>query len=124
MTLRRFRHNPIFRAALWCALWALLLPALLPLVHTPAVMAGMKMPMCHMAMGKVEHAPTSKSDKAPPNCPICQTLSSLAQGFVAPEAPILAVAAPSYFIPQHATVTSLARDSASESWPRAPPLLA
>jgi hypothetical protein len=72
--------------AVWLALLALWLQALLPAIHHPGsmFMPGMSGKLC-LAGGS---APAAPQDKAPdhklPPCPICQSLQILAAGFVPP----------------------------------------
>ena len=134
MTLAALRRSRPFRFASWLALWAMLLPALLPLLHAPAAMAGSGMPpICHMAMKDMAPAPMPHAadrgqvpvrEKSGPVCPICQSLSNLAQGFVAPEQ-----AGPVYVRVAGADAVFFSRtlvvfEPSSLTWPRAPPVLA
>jgi hypothetical protein len=72
--------------AVWLALLALWLQALLPAIHHPGsmFMSGMSGSLCLAGGG----APAPPQDKAPnhklPPCPICQSLQILAAGFVPP----------------------------------------
>jgi hypothetical protein len=85
-------HRPMPRLAVWLALLALWLQALLPAVHHPAgAMSGLfgfgAGNLC-TAPGSAPAAPQDKApNHKPPPCPICQTFQILGAGF-APPAPI------------------------------------
>lgn len=125
MTLAAFRTNRMFRFAGWLALWVILFPALLPLLHHPASLGGMgAVPICHTVMGGVDQKQTPDGEKSKPACPICQSLGNLAQGFVAPEWAGLAEVR---FVAEDVVpfrATPLVFEPSSLSWPRAPPVLA
>jgi hypothetical protein len=123
MSLAAFRFNRSFRLAAWLALWAVLLPALLPLVHHPAALAGAMQPICHMAMGGGDQSSAPEQEKSKP-CPICQGLSTFAQGFVAPELVTLAVIEPTSVAVAQARQSFVVFIPAAAAWPRAPPALA
>ena len=124
MVLVSLRLNRIFRLGALLALWAMLLPALLPLVHHPAVLMGEAQPICHITLGGGGHQQAPDHGKAQSACPICQGLSSLAQGFVAPDSGAVALMQPvpvAVPIPAQMFIV-FAPDIAA--WPRAPPVLA
>lgn len=125
MALAAFHSNRTFRFASWLALWAMLLSVIVPLFHHPASMAGIgAMPLCHMAMGDGGHKQTPDNEKSKPACPICQSLNSLAQGFVTPE---LAGFIQAHFVSEDVVrpyQTLVVFELSSLSWPRAPPVIA
>jgi hypothetical protein len=77
-----------------------------------------------MAMGGGDQKQTPNNEKSKPNCPICQSLSNLAQGYVAPELVGFAVVSrvSEDVVPFH--VMPVVFEPSSLSWPRAPPVLA
>ena len=124
MFLASFRRKPFFRPAAWLALWLLLFPALVPLVHHPLMAAAApSMPICHMA-GMDGQAGKSDAGKAQAPCPICQSLDMLAHGFVTP--PEIAVVAPVFAHDRVAAVfeTAPVSENLLSPWPRGPPVLA
>lgn len=125
--LKTMRPLPrIYRLAAWMGLWALLLPAILPLVHHPAAMAGAAMPMCHMAQGGSQtsdaHKDSPQHGKALPSCPICQSLGTLAQGFLTPEAIAITQSVTASNVTIVPLPAFLAFQNFSPAWPRAPPV--
>jgi hypothetical protein len=122
MILATLRSHRISRIASWLALWAMLLPALLPLLHHPAALAGDMQPICHMAMGGGEQQQAPEQEKSKP-CPICQGLGTFAQGFVAPELATLAVFKPAPIAVAQDYQAFVIFTAAAASWPRAPPAL-
>ena len=125
MALSSIRTSRMFRFASWLALWVMLLPALLPLLHHPAAMAGAgRMPICHTALGDSDQKQTPDNEKSKAACPICQGLNTLAQGFVAPEVTgLVQVSFASEDVVQPYRMMVVFEPS-SPSWPRAPPVLA
>ena len=128
MMIAALRHSRPFRFASLLALWAMLLPALLPLMHPMAAMAtagGNATPICHMVMGGGDHKPAAPQDgKSQPSCPLCQSLGSLAQGFTPPDiVGFVAVhpVADTVHI-RHQTLTVF--EASLSARPRAPPSLA
>ena len=124
MVISSFRLNHTFRFATLLALWAMLLPALLPLVHHPAALMSEATPICHMMLGGGDHQQAPDHGKAQPSCPICHGLSNLAQGFVAPDlgaVVFVQTASVAVLISAQAFIV-FAPDIAA--WPRAPPVLA
>jgi hypothetical protein len=78
------RHRKNFRRAAKLALFAILLQALLPLIHHPAQAAPYGVHICAV-MHHADHS--SDQDKAPvskSSCPICVSLHLLGSGFVSP----------------------------------------
>ncbi len=123
MNLSALRTRRFMRFASLLALWAMLLPALVALVHRPVRVASFNAPICHVALsGDYQQAP--QSDKTKSSCPICWGLNNLAQGFVAPELQGLV----HYESVVLAAVTALQQTTSftlpTASWPRAPPVLA
>ena len=125
MKLSTFRFSHTFRFATWMALWVMLFPVFLPLLHHQAAMPMQTQPICHMAgMGGGEQQPTPDHQKSKPSCPICQSLNNLAQGFITP-----AVVALAAFQSRQADFVAHRQVSANgqiytSSWPRAPPAFA
>jgi hypothetical protein len=124
MTLAAPRSRRLFRCAAWLALWAMLLPAVLPLVHHPAAMAGSAQRICHVALGGGDHKQAPDQGKAQPKCPVCQSLGSLAQGFVPPNVAVLAAFYPLPVSVEDVRQSFAVFDVSSAAWPRAPPVLA
>jgi hypothetical protein len=123
MLLAALRFNRTFRLAAWLALWAMLLPAVLTLVHHPASLGGAAQPICHVALGG-DHKQTPAQEKSQPSCPICLGFSLLAQGFVPTDTLTLAVVRPAAERLAEFHRSFVVFDPATAAWPRAPPVLA
>jgi hypothetical protein len=123
MSLAALRFNRLFRCAAWLALWAMLLPAVLPLAHHSAASAGGAHRICHVALGG-DHRQAPDQGKVQPTCPICQSLGSLAQGFVPPDVVALAVFHPLPVSVEDVHQSFAVFDVSTAAWPRAPPVLA
>ena len=124
MSLAALRSRRLFRRAVWLALWAMLLPALVPLAHHPAAMAGTAARICHVALGSVDRTQSPDHGKAQPKCPICQSIGSLAQGFVPPEVVALAAFTALPVSIEYVRQPFAVFDVSFAAWPRAPPVLA
>lgn len=126
MSLATLRFSRLYRLAAWLALWVMLFPAFLPLVHHQAALAGSAMPAnCPMlAGGGDQPQPHQDQQKSKPACPICQSLAGMAHGYVPPVVAGLAVVtlhSHSLEISHQAFVIG---ENSTSSWPRAPPVLA
>jgi hypothetical protein len=108
--------------AVWLALLALWLQALLPTIHHPGsmFMPGMSMGSLCLAGGSAPATPHDKDqDHKLPPCPICQSLQILAAGYVPPTAVAIplqtvvgiatAIFAPSVFRPSRRIESAQAR---------------
>jgi hypothetical protein len=123
MILSRLRLTRAYRASLWMALWAMLLPVLIPLVHRPATASPVSTPICHTVINGSVNKP-APDQKARTSCPICQGLNNLAQGFVPPETPSLMTVPSASVVKAEQGQYFIIRSVATAAWPRAPPSLA
>lgn len=122
MTVNSLRYSRFFCTAVCFALWVMLFPAILPLLHNPAALASQgTQPICHMAMAGDNQPTTPDQGKVKPACPICQSLAGLAQGYVPPAPIVLAVLLPVTEAPIAVDAVIPVFETPTTSWPRAPP---
>ena len=123
------RHSLHFRRTVWLAVWTLMLPILVSLVHHPAAARTMGAPMPHCSMPNMAPVPhdghgKSSSEKLP-ICPVCQGLHFFNSGFIPPTVV-------SFLLVRSAAIVELpvsdhvgvGRCVATAAWPRAPPFFA
>jgi hypothetical protein len=126
-----FYQNLLFRRIGWLAVWAMLLPIVLPLLHNPAanpvLAAWLQAAHCGRSASADNSNKTNplKSPLVKPSCPICQTVQMANGGAVPP----LAFVLPGPLGGKGETLLPInaaphGRAVVTVAWPRAPPLRA
>jgi hypothetical protein len=122
----RHRHKA-FRRASWLAVFAILLQAILPAIHHPAmaapVGADLARSLC-LAPGSTTPADPAKSPAHHlPGCAICMAAHAIG-GFVPPTAPVIAIGRDHGFaVPASALIFLPRQWLHIRQQPRAPPIL-